>query len=183
MNIKGIAFKHIKDAHISAFGEERWNSFFQRFKKDYTEFPNVIIGVSQIPIDLYLPLVDDVIKEFYNGNHKVLWGFGEYAAQISLSDQGYFNVYIKEKTPENFINNFLAHIWTQYYDEGMEEFEIEGNILHARIFNLPKYHPHFELITMGYIKKALELIGVNVKETTKIKSSAEEIYYQFTLDL
>ena len=54
--------------------------------------------------------------------------------------------------------------------------------MHARLLDLPIYHPYFELTTMGYVKKALEIIGVTVKESKKIKSSAKETYYQFFLD-
>ncbi|MFX1389953.1 MAG: hypothetical protein ACFE9Z_07830 [Promethearchaeota archaeon] len=125
-----------------------------------------------------------MIKEFHNGNQKVLWSFGEQSAQISLNEQGYLNAYIKlKRTPVDFINSFLAHIWTHYFVGGTEKIEIEGDILHVQLLDFPKYHPYLELTTMGYIKKALELVGITIREAKKIESSAKEIYYQFTLDL
>ena len=36
---------------------------------------------------------------------------------------------------------------------------------------------------MGYIEKALEIIGVQVKETIKVKGTAKEMHYKFVLDL
>ncbi|MFX1571518.1 MAG: hypothetical protein ACFFB0_02135 [Promethearchaeota archaeon] len=174
----------VRDAHISVFGEERWNNFFQRFNKHYTTFPNDPLSSTRIPIDIYLSFIDELTQEFYNGNQRIYWGFGEQGAQTALSEDGHLNIFVRVKrSPENFIKYVLARIWTNYFDMGREEFKLEGNILHARILDLPKYHPYFELTTMGYIKKALELIGLTVEKTTKIKSSAKEIYYQFILNL
>lgn len=138
---------------------------------------------SLIPLDSYFSFIDKLIQEFHGGNQKVLWSFGEQAAHIALNEQGYLKAYTKQKrTPKDFINTFLAHIWTHYFDEGVEKIEIKGDTLHVQLLDFPKYHPFFEFVTMGYIKKALELVGVTVKKTAKIKNSEEEIYYQFVLD-
>ncbi|MFX1280386.1 MAG: hypothetical protein ACFFA3_13340 [Promethearchaeota archaeon] len=183
MNTKGMSFIHIKEAHMSLFGQERWNNFFQEFKMQCPEFPNDPLVTTQIPVDIFLLFIDELTKEYYNGNQRVYWGFGESAAQTSLSEDGYFNIFVKNtQNPKSFIKFVLARIWHNYFDMGREEFELEGNLLHARLLDLPRYHPYIELTTMGYVKKALEIVGVKVKETKKIKSSAKETYYQFLLE-
>ncbi|MFX0028396.1 MAG: hypothetical protein ACFE8B_04260 [Candidatus Hermodarchaeota archaeon] len=183
MNTKGMAFIDIRNAHISLFGEERWNKFFQEFKNRYNQFPNSPLVTTPIHIDLFLPFIDELTKEYYNGNQRVYWGFGETAAQTSLSEGGHLNVFIRsKKNPRSFINYALARIWQNYFDMGREEFELEGDLLHARLLDLPRYHPYIEFTTMGYIKKTLEIVGVEVKEIKKIKSSAKETYYQFLLE-
>lgn len=183
MNVKGISFIHVRQAHISLFGKERWTKFFQEFKNQNNEFPVDPLVTTPIPIDIYLSFIDELTKEYYNGNQRVYWGFGESAAQTSLSEEGFLNIFVRnKKNPKSFINFVLARIWNNYFDMGREEFEIEGNLLHARLLDLPRYHPYFELTTMGYVKKALEIVGIKVKEARKIKSSAKETYYQFVLD-
>ncbi|MFX1389952.1 MAG: hypothetical protein ACFE9Z_07825 [Promethearchaeota archaeon] len=183
MNVKGIAFIHAKEAHEEGLGKEQWDKFFQKFKKDYPGFPDDVLASSNIPIDLYLSFMTELIKEFYNGDERVYWRFGSGAARSSLAEGGYFDVFTKhQKSPEKFIKFVLARIWNSYFDMGRQEFLLEGNILHARLLDLPKYHPYFELVSMGYIKGALDVIGIKAKDIKKIKSSAKETYYQYTLD-
>ena len=55
--------------------------------------------------------------------------------------------------------------------------------MHAYVLDMPLLPIYFEYTNMGYVQKALEIIGVQVKEIIKIKSSVKEIYYKFVLDL
>ncbi|KKK45826.1 MAG: hypothetical protein Lokiarch_06440 [Candidatus Lokiarchaeum sp. GC14_75] len=41
---------------------------------------------------------------------------------------------------------------------------------------MPKYYLIFELSVMGFTQRVLELIGVEVIETIKVKSLAKETY-------
>ncbi|KKN07329.1 hypothetical protein LCGC14_1068260 [marine sediment metagenome] len=184
MNVKGFAFVATKDATISRFGEERWNDFFERFKESYPFFNQGILPTSQIPAEQYLALQDAVVKVFYNGDEKMYWRFGEGAARTTLSEDGPFHIYVKRKREvKDFIENVLGRIWNMFYDEGSVKYEVEGNIAHLHIFNVPLYHVFFEYSTMGYVQKALEIMGVLVKETIKVKGSAKETHYKFVLDL
>ncbi|MFX1389954.1 MAG: hypothetical protein ACFE9Z_07835 [Promethearchaeota archaeon] len=173
----------MESAYSSIFGEERWKKFFRTFKNAYSEFPDDILATTPISIELYIALADELVKEYHNGDQRILWDFGEQAAQKALSEGGMFNVFLRNiRNPENFIKFFQARIWNQYYDEGRIEFELEENILHVRLLDLQLHHIYFELTIMGYVKKTLQLVGLTVKETTKIASSKKEIYYQFLLD-
>ncbi len=101
-----------------------------------------------------------------------------------MSEKGPFHVYLRRKRePKDFITKVIPRIWDNYYDEGSTKNILEGNIMHAYVLDLPFYHVYFEYVVMGYRQKALELMGIHVKETVKVKGTAKEIYYKFVLDL
>ncbi len=184
MNVKGFTVLGAKKGIIYRFGEERWNDFFERFKESNPEFPDSILPTSKIPAESYLALEDALIKEFYKSDTKKFWRSGEIGAKVMLKEGGPFHVYVKHKrNPKDFIANVLPRVWKMYYDEGSAKYELEGNIAHFYILDLPIYHIFFEYSTMGWIKKALEITGVSVKEIIKVKGTAKEIYYKFVLDL
>ncbi len=184
MNVKGFTFTATEDGITSRFGEERWKDFYQRFKASHPKFPNSILPTSQIPADLYLALQDAVVSEFHNGDEKIFWKFGERAARNTLSEKGPFHIYVKRKRePKDFITNVLGRIWNMFYDEGSVKYEVEGNIAHLYILDMPLYHLYFEYSTVGYVVKALEIMEVSVKETIKVKGSAKETHYKLILDL
>ncbi len=144
----------------------------------------MVLSANLMPTEIYISFVEELIKEYYDGNQRVYWVFGRNAAKTTLGEKGLLNVYIRRKrSPKDFISSILARIWTNYFDEGRESFELEGNVVHARVLDLPNYHPIYEFTIMGYTENALEIVGINVKEIKKIKSSAKEIYYQFVVDL
>ena len=184
MNVKGVAFDARKEQIISAFGEERWNGFIQRFEESHPIFERGILATTLIPVKEFLAFIDEAIKEFYDGDYKMTWKLGEESAEFSLKENGPFHIFLKHKRePKDFLTNLLPRLWNMYYDEGSVKYEFEGNIMHAYVLDMPLYHIYFEYTNMGYVQKALELIGVQVKNIIKVNSSAKEIYYKFELDL
>ncbi len=186
MNVKGLAYQSRRDQTISEYGEERWNDFFEKFKESNPFFNQIILPTSEIPIEEFIRFQEEIVKEFYNGDEKIYWKFGERSAETSLSEGGPLHIFVKKKglsALENFTKKILPSIWPIYYDEGRTVTTLKGNIIHASILDLPLYHIYFEYVVMGYIQKGLELIGVPVKETIKVKSSANDSYYNFVLDL
>jgi len=184
MKIKGLSFQQFKLQIIYEFGEERWNNFFQMFKASYPFFNQAILAVTPIPAEKFITFLDAMLKEFYNNDEKIYWRFGKLSAKFSLSEKGPFHVYLRRKRePKDFITKVIPRIWDNYYDEGSTKNILEGNIMHAYVLDLPFYHVYFEYVVMGYRQKALELMGIHVKETVKVKGTAKEIYYKFVLDL
>ncbi|KKN35726.1 hypothetical protein LCGC14_0780670 [marine sediment metagenome] len=184
MNIKGLSFIVTKKQVIYELGEGNWNEFFEEFKDSHPYFNQGILATTMIPVETYLVFQDAMLKELYNGDEKTYWRFGEEAAKTSLSENGPFHIYVKHKRePKDFITKVIPRIWKMYYDGGSTKNVLEGNIMHGYILDLPIYHVYFEYITMGYRQKALELMGIHVKETIKVKGTAKETYYKFVLDL
>jgi len=184
MNVKGIAFLQIKDLLIYKFGEERWNNFYEIFKESHRPFNQAILAITIIPVEEYIAFLDTMIKEFYNGDEKIYWILGKLAAKFTLKKGGIFHAFVRHKRePKDFIIKILHRVWNMFFDEGSVKYEVEGNIAHLHIFDVPLYHVFFEYSTMGYVQKALEIMGVFVKETIKEKGSAKETHYKFVLDL
>ncbi len=142
------------------------------------------MAITNIPTKEYLAFLDGMLKEFYNGDEKTYWRFGKQNAKYTLSEKGPFHAFFRRRRePTNFITNILHRVWAMNYDEGSVKYEIEGNITHAYVLDLPIYHIYFEYVVMGYAQKAIDLIGLTIKETIKVRSSAKEIHYKFVLDL
>ncbi len=184
MNVKGVAFLQIKDRIIYEFGEEGWNDFFEVFKASYPFFNQVILAITNIPVEEFIAFLDVMVKEFYNGDEEVYRILGKLAAKFTLKEGGLFHIYIKRKRePKDFITKILYRVWSMFYDEGSVKYEVDGNITHLYILDMPIYHVFFEYVTTGFAQKALELIGVSIKDVTKVKGSAKETHYKFVLDL
>ena len=184
MNVKGYPFIAITKQLIYDFNKELWNDFFQKFKVSNPYFNQLILPTTLIPVEKFIVFLDAMLKEFYNGDEKTYWRYGEEAAKTSLSEKGPFHIYVKhKKEPKDFIIKVIPRFWNNYYDGGSTSNMLEGNIMHAYMLDLPVCHPYFEYTTMGYRQKALELMGIHVKETIKVRSTPKETYYKFVLDL
>ncbi|KKM93097.1 hypothetical protein LCGC14_1211880 [marine sediment metagenome] len=184
MNVKGYPFIAITKQLVHDFDKERWNDFFQKFKASNPYFNQFILPTTLIPVEKFIKFLNAMLKEFYNGDEKIYWRYGEEAAKTSLSEKGPFHIYVKRKRePKDFITKVIPRIWKMYYEGGSTKNVLEGNIMHAYILDLPLYHPYFEYTTMGYRQKALELMGIQVGEFIKVKGTAKETYYKFVLEL
>ena len=184
MNVKAMAFLARKDQIISDFGEDRWNTFLETIIKSHPKFKDYILPTSKIPLEEFMTLQGLMVTEFYNGDETIYWKFGEESARQSMSEGGVFHVYMKRKTdPVFFITKILPGVWNLYYDEGSIKNIVEGNVIHSRILDLPRYYLYFELMVMGYAQCVFELLGIKIIDRIKVKSSARETYYKFITDL
>jgi hypothetical protein len=186
MKVKGMAYLSRKEQIINEFGQARWDDFETKFSNSHPNFEVVILPSSLMSIDNFMQFQEAIVKEFYNGDEKIYWKFGEHSAEYAMSEKGPYSIYLaKSKTEDkkHFLTQVLPRIWHRYYDEGKTVNELKMNKLHSYVLDLPVYYSYFEYSVMGFTKKVLELINIKVKEIKKIKSSAEEIYYIYTLEL
>ena len=54
MNTKGIFYTVTKDSMVTAFGEERWNSFMTKLAEKDKYFKNVIMAITFIPVEKFI---------------------------------------------------------------------------------------------------------------------------------
>ena len=82
-----------------------------------------------------------------------------------------------------FITRKLPILWRLYFTEGDININFDDEVIHIKL-DIPVSHLYFEYSFMGYIKRAIELLGVNKFAVNKIRGVStgdKEIYYQFLI--
>ncbi len=182
MNVKGTAFRARADMVIKMYGEARWRSFIDRYAEQVPFWKQQIFALTLIPAETFLAFQDELVDLFFGGEPQTYWDFGASSAEWSLT-KGPYKTFLETRDVATFVRSALRSLWNAYYTAGKLEGEMKGNVVHVRITGVPTPHIHFEYSVMGYIKKALELMGSKVEEK-RIKgfdSEDKEIYYQFHL--
>lgn len=82
---------------------------------------------------------------------------GEKSAEYSLIE-GPYKIFIKSKEIEKFAKETIPLIWTTFYTKGKLDSSIKNNIIDIKVVDLPVNHLYFEMVVMGYVKRALELV-------------------------
>lgn len=167
IKVKGIIILQRKQMITDMFGEKKWNDFMKKLAEIDTYFNQTFLSITQIPVDKFLFFMDNLVKEFYNNDTSIYWKIGEKSAIWAL-DQGVYSFLAEKKDLEIFIKTSLPSIFRTYFSEGEYIFALKDKIVNVNITQVPK-HIYFEYLLVGYTKQALELIGVKVIKTTKIK--------------
>ena len=118
MNVKGIIYLTGKNTIITAFGEERWNSFIPKLAEKDKFFSNTIWAITPVPMDKFIIFLDELVKEFFNNDMMQYVTFGKVAAQFALSSEGPYKSYLLTKDIKQFVESVLPKLWSTYFDEG-----------------------------------------------------------------
>jgi hypothetical protein len=176
MLIKGTAVIGRKKALAKAFGEERLKAFLDG--QDPC-FQNVLPS-TWFEIDKFLALQDAIVAHFFDGNEQTLFKYGEESANWALRE-GPYSTFAASKNVRRFAEEVIPLVWSAYYSEGEARVQVKENYW---IGHLPRMHVHFELVVMGWMKKALEIVSkrpVIAKKIQGAEPGATEIYYQFVI--
>jgi hypothetical protein len=179
MQVKGTAIFARAKLLKAEFGDDQWENFIAEFGKQNQFFAKPLLPTTLIPLSDFLAINDAIIEKFYAGDKLSYWKFGEQSAQWSLTDGPYRHV-LGKKSLRAFVDQ-LSKIWDIYYDEGELEVTYEEQLVHLHISGLPTPHVYFEYVTIGYIKRAMELAGAkNVKlhKVAGVDLGTGEIRYQ-----
>ena len=183
MNVKGIIYLTGKNAIISVFGEERWNSFVPKLAAKDKFFGTTIWAITSVPMDDFIFYLDELIKEFFDNDMMQYVTFGKVAAQFALSSEGPSKSYLLTKDLKQFVEFVLPKLWSTYFDGGRTTAKLENNVAHIKITGIEIKNLYFEYFIMGYIQQAFKIFGKksDVKKVRSIVSGDEDIYFQFEL--
>jgi hypothetical protein len=177
MLIKGTAVIGRKKALAKEFGEERLKAFLDGQDPCFQN----VLSSTWFEIDKFLALQEAIVAHFFDGNEQALFKYGEESANWALRE-GPYSTFAATKNVRRFAEEVIPLVWSAYYSEGEARAQVDENIVHYRIGHLPKMHVHFELVVMGWMKKALEIVTAHPVIAKKIQGAvpgATEIYYQF----
>ena len=183
MNIKGTAFVTAKVSMTAAFGEERWNAFLKKVAEKDPYFKNMIMSITPIPVEKQLFFLDEMLKEFFNGDKNQYQIFGRVAAKFSLSPGGPYHTYLAIKDLNRFVTEVAPKLWTTFFDGGKLTGELKDNVAHFKITGLPMKHVYFEYMVIGFYKQAFKMFGkkVMVKKIKSFTTGDDSIYYQYII--
>ena len=183
MNTKGIFYTVTKDSMVTAFGEERWNSFMTKLAEKDNYFSKMIMAITLIPVEKLIFIFDEMCKEFFNNDRMQFLMFGKVGAQYALSPEGSYKSYMLIKDIKQFVEFVLPKLWSTYFDEGRTTTKLENNVVHLKITGIEIKNYYFEQLLMGYFQQALKMFGKKsvAKRIRSISSGDDDIYFQFEL--
>jgi hypothetical protein len=162
MRIKGTALLARKRVIENTFGEAAWRELIEGMRGAYPSFDEPLTAATLYPVPDFLAIHDEIIRRFYGGDDKVYFKLGEQSAEWALT-QGPYKTFMRRKDITSFVESF-PNLWAAYFHEtastGTATKTGSTIVLEAR--NLPVWHPYFEYLIAGYVKKGLELLGARV---------------------
>lgn len=183
MNVKGTVFLTGKVAIIANFGEARWKSFNAKLAEKDQYFNNIIMPVTQIPVDKFAFFLDELIKEYFNNDRNSYLMFGKVAAKFALSQGGPYYAYLMSNDLKYVVESVIPKLWTTYFDEGILTARIENNVVHIKITGVPFKHIYLEYLIAGYVQKGTKMFGKKAIEKCirGFSKGDDDIYYQYEL--
>jgi len=183
MKVKGTALIARHQTIAREFGEDAWSEFFDEFVEGAPILAGGVLPISSIPVDTFLAFSDALVKRFYAGDAKVHWRFGVDSADWALTRGPYSNF-----RGSRDVAAFLAvapALWHAYYSAGRFEAGVEDAGTHAWAqIESPVRHLHFEYSVMGFVQRALELVGGQVQGHEAVRGFSRgdrDVYYRFEL--
>ena len=183
MNVKGTFYTLTKTLMITAFGEERWNSFMTTLAEKDKYFSKMIMSITLIPVEKLIIFFDEMCKEFFNNDRMQYLMFGKLGAKYALSPEGPYKSFMLTKDIKQFVEVYMPKLWTAFFDGGTVTTKLENNIVHLKVTGINIKNLYFEQIVMGYNQQALKIFGKKsvVKKVRSIVSGDDDIYFQFEL--
>jgi len=162
MRIKGTALLARKAIIEEAFGKEAWSKLLADMRRTRPFFDEPVTASSLIPVPDFLGIHDEIITRFYRGDTNAYFRLGEQSAEWALT-VGPYKSFMTRKDLASFVDSFPA-LWAAYFHETTSTCAatLNGDVITLDARDLPVWHPYFEFLVAGYMKKGLELLGARV---------------------
>ncbi|NMO17825.1 hypothetical protein HPC49_16740 [Pyxidicoccus fallax] len=180
MEIKGTAFLARHDAVVADFGEAAWRTFLTEFAKKDPVFTKPVLPMTWLPVDSYLRFSEELLARFYKNDPKAYWAFGESASEHALT-KGQLKAMFAQADYRRFLQ-FFPGVWKSYFTAGTAQVEAGERSADLRITGVPISHTYFEYITIGFMKRGLEVLGAKNVRTERLKGFSQgdnEVHYRF----
>jgi hypothetical protein len=180
--VKGTAFLARKNQIFKTRGEDPWNRFIEGLAQRRPFFNRPILQTTNIPVDDFLDFQESMVAEFFRGEDRAYWEIGAAAAQWALTE-GPYKQFIESRDVKSFALVFPA-LWRNYFTVSDCDIKFEAGppqavTVHAR--GLPRWHPYFEYLVMGYFKKSLEMLGARSVDVQALASGVKDFGYRFVI--
>jgi len=167
LTVKGIGHVARQALVVEEFGEARWNAFMADWNRRHPDFPQHILPISKLPVEPYLQMQDEVVKEFYGGDPMAYWHIGIKSGHRALT-VGQLKGLFKPDETRRFVM-FGPHIWRAYFDGGELTTTPRGtNELEIEITGSPP-HLYFEYGIMGFLQGAMQVLNPKSEPPKRIK--------------
>jgi hypothetical protein len=179
MNIKGISHLSRQALVVEEFGETRWRAFMTDWSKRNPDFPAHILPISKLPVDPYLKMQDEIVREFYGGDPMAYWHIGIKSGNRALS-VGQLKGLFKPEETRRFVL-FTPHVWRGYFDGGETIATSRGDMVEVTITGVPP-HLYFEYGTMGFVQGGMQVLNPKAEPGKRVKGFSigdDTVLYQF----
>jgi hypothetical protein len=182
--VKGSAFLARKNQIFKLRGEPAWNRFIDELAKKLPFFKQPVLTATNIPVDAFLVFQQAMVDEFFDGEDRAYWEIGASAAQWALTE-GPYRACSSSRDIRSFVLNFPA-LWRAYFTTSDCDVTYAAGppaTVTVQAHGLPRWHPYFEYLVMGYFKKSLEMLGAHRVDVRQIAGGpgVKDFCYEFTI--
>lgn len=186
MEVKGTFFVGRKQFLVHRFGEPAWTSFLAALAEQDALFRGPILATTMVPVASYLRFQEETIRRFFGGDDRAYWQIGEKAGEWALTEGPYKNYRQNQRDFGEFVARSLPQIWSSYFNRGELKTWVADGAVEGQIVNLPVWHVSFEFSVMGFMRRAIELVGFSIKQQQRVlgvSAGDKGIHYRFVLEL
>lgn len=178
MHVKGNAWLARSEAMEKEFGAARWQAFVATQKVPFLATP--VMPISRVPVEQFLAVHDALVVEFYGGDTRAYWRFGETSAQWALAHQlrGLF----APKEGRRFLQ-FSPTIYKGYFDGGELRTELLPAHVDLVIRDVEPRHVYFEYSIIGFAVGGLKVLEAPSEPTviSGFSKGDAEVRYRFAV--
>lgn len=182
MHVKGVAFLAREALVTAEHGAAAWKSFVDGLKQREPYFDQPVLPVSRIPVELFLPALEQITARFYGGDPETYWKFGISAAKQALT-HGQLKGLFARGDERKFLA-FAPNIYKSYFDGGALTMHTPTpQQVDLKISGTP-HHPYFEGSVIGFARGGLEVLEAKDPIPTRVKGFGigdDEIVYRFNV--
>lgn len=157
MHVKGNAWLARSEAMEKAFGAARWQAFVKAQSAKVGFLATQVMPISRLPVEEFLAVHDALVKEFYDGDPKAYWRFGETSAEWALTHQ--LRELFAPQEARRFLQ-FSPTIYKGYFDGGELVTEMAPAHVELIIRGVEPRHVYFEFSIIGFAVGGLRVLGV-----------------------
>lgn len=180
MHVKGNAWLARSEAVEKEFGAARWQTFVKGQAAKVKFLATPVMPISRLPVEEFLAVHDALVKEFYGGDPRAYWRFGESSAEWALTHQ--LRELFAPEEGRRFLQ-FSPTIYKGYFDGGELVTELTPTHVDLIIRGVEPRHVYFEATIIGFAAGGLRVLKVPTEpECLKGFSRGDaEVRYRFAV--
>ena len=181
MKVKGSTLLGRKAMLAERIGAATYDAFVEEFARTHPSFPQPILASTLVPVDVFLQFNDALVRRFFGGDTKIFWQIGELSADYFSSQGPYVESFYRGDYKRFW--SILPMIRKTLYTEGEARATANGNTLDIEL-DCPVAHAYFELSTMAFVRRGLEMKAgrrVEMRRIAGFERGGKIVHYQFVL--